>query len=61
MPALRIQMHLYGNTRLLKRNVIGKRVVDIVYMIILGLEQERRWSLRADVRANIRIQVENIF
>jgi hypothetical protein len=41
VPSLSIQMHFHGNTGLLQRNVVSKRVVYIVYVVILVLQQER--------------------
>ena len=48
MPALRVQMHLHGNSGLLQRNVISQRVVHAVHVVILSLQQKRRWRLTGD-------------
>jgi len=45
MPAVRIQMHLHGNPGLLQRNVVGQRVIYVVHVVILVLQQERRRRL----------------
>ena len=33
-------MHLHGNTGVLQRNVVSKRVVYIIYVVILVLQQK---------------------
>src|ERR1017187_3553431 len=45
VPSLSIQMHLHGNASVLQRNVVSKRVVYVVHVVILVLQQERRWRL----------------
>ena len=54
MPALRVQMHLHGNPSLLQRNVVSQRVVYVVHVVILRLQQKRRRRLAGD--RNIGIQ-----
>src|ERR1022692_3048791 len=45
VPSLSIQMLLHGNASVLQRNVVSKRVVCVVHVVILVLQQERRWRL----------------
>jgi hypothetical protein len=47
-------MHLHRNPSVLQRNVVSQRVVYIVHVVILCLQQKRRRSLAGD--RNIRIQ-----
>jgi hypothetical protein len=54
MPALGEQMHLHGNPSLLQRNVVSQRVVYVVHVVILSLQQKRRRCLAGD--RNIGIQ-----
>jgi len=54
MPALRVQMHLYRNPRLLQRNVVRQRVVYVVHVVIFRLQQERGRRLARDMQ--IRVQ-----
>jgi len=42
MAALRIQMHLHGNAGVLQSNVVSERVVYVIHMVILSLQQKRR-------------------
>ena len=56
MAALCIQVHLHGNSGLLQPNVINQRLVDTIYVIILGLQQKCRWRIGGDW--NIRIQLK---
>ena len=45
MPALGVQMHLHWNPSLLQRNVVSQRVVHVVHVVILSLQQKRRRRL----------------
>src|SRR6266480_3194144 len=45
MPALGVQMHLHWNPSLLQRNVVSQRVVYVVHVVILSLQQKRRRRL----------------
>src|ERR1019366_1874405 len=45
VPSLSIQMHLHGSASVLQRNVVSKRVVYVVHVVILVLQQERRRRL----------------
>jgi hypothetical protein len=45
MPALRVQMYLYGNTCILERDIVGHRVVYAIHRIIFRLQQKRRGCL----------------
>src|SRR5260370_1163813 len=56
MAALRVQMHLHGNSSLFQCNIVSQRVVYIVHVVILSLQQERRRRLAGD--RNLRIQPE---
>ena len=60
VPALRIQMHLHGNTNPLQRGIVGQRVLHTVNVVILILEQKRRWCLEGDAGIDIRIQPKAI-
>lgn len=53
MAALRIQMHLHGNAGALERDVVRQRVVYVVHVIILSLQQERRRRLAGDVEIGV--------
>src|SRR5256714_5591695 len=54
MPAPRIQMHLYGHSGFLERNVVGNRMEYVVHVVILSLEQKSRRRLPG--YSNVRIQ-----
>jgi hypothetical protein len=54
MPALRVQMHFHGCPSLLQCNVVRQRVVYVVHVVILRLQQKRRRRLASD--RNIGIQ-----
>jgi len=56
MSTLRVQMHLDRNAAFFQPRVVAQRFLDAVDRIILVLQQERRRRLRADVRADVRIQ-----
>ena len=53
MSALRIQMHLYGDSGVLERHVVDERLVYIVHVVILRLKQERRRGLLGDMDMRI--------
>jgi hypothetical protein len=50
MLALRIQMHLHGSPSVLQRNAVSQRVVYIVHVVILRLQQEDRRRLAGEWR-----------
>jgi hypothetical protein len=53
MAALRIQMHLHGNAGVLERDVVRQRVVYVVHVVILSLQQERRRRLAGDMEIGV--------
>ena len=57
MAAVRVEMNLRGDADFSQRDVVGERVVDVVDMIVFGLQEEGGWGLRGDVE--IWIEAEN--
>ena len=57
MPGLGVQIHLHGNSSLLQRNVVSQRVVYVVYVVILSLQQKRRRRLAGDREIGIQRKV----
>jgi hypothetical protein len=57
MPALSIQVHFRRDPSVLQRNVLRQRVVDIVHVVILCLQQKRRRSLMGDRNIRIHSQI----
>jgi hypothetical protein len=53
MLALRVQMNFGWNAGILQRNVVRQRVIHIVDIVILGLQQKRRRRLPPDVEIGI--------
>ena len=60
MPALRVQVHLHGNSSLLQGCIVTERVLYAVHMVILVLQQKRRRRLAGNISRNIRIQLETV-
>ena len=56
MAALRVQMHLHGNPRVLQRDVINEGLLYAVHIVILVLQQEC-WR-RSGSNRNFWIQFE---
>ena len=59
MSTVRIQMHLYGDSDVLERDVVNERLVYIVHVVILRLKQERRRGLLGDM--DIRISTQTFY
>ena len=41
-------MHLHSNAGIFERDVVSQRIIHIVYVVILGLQQERRRRTASD-------------
>ena len=57
MAALRIQMHLHGNAGVLERDIVRQRIVYVVHVVILGLQQERRRRLAGDMEIGVQRKI----
>ena len=58
MSAVCIELHFDGDARVLERDVVDERVVDVVDVVVLSLQQEGGRRLAGDV--NLRVQFDPI-
>ena len=56
MTALRVGVQLYRNAGFLQAHVVTQRILDLIHMIVLVLQEERRRCLRRDVAFDDRIE-----